>query len=89
LPRRFGFGFFNGRKCRFPRGEDGGSSFFGIRKLIPGKPCRARGGAEARGKIKPRREVSDLEEDDDPIGFSVAISMETARFVGGDRLGPS
>jgi hypothetical protein len=42
-----------------------------------------------RGKIKPRREVSDLEEDDDPIGFSAAISVETVHFVGGGRLGPS
>jgi hypothetical protein len=49
----------------------------------------ARGGAEARGKIKPRREVSDLEEEDDPIGFSAAISVETTRFVGGGGLGPS
>jgi hypothetical protein len=65
-----GFGFFDGLKLEFLRGGDGGSSFFDARKLIMGMP---------------RREVANLEEDDDPDGFGAAIIMETVRFGRGGR----
>jgi hypothetical protein len=49
----------------------------GTRKLIPGMPLRRHGGVEAR----EWREVADLEEDDDTIGFG----KDTVRFGGGGR----
>jgi hypothetical protein len=66
-----GFGFFT-----YQRGEDGGSSL-GAQKLIPSMPLHGHGGVEAR----ERREVADLEEDDDTVGFG----EETVRFGGGGR----
>jgi hypothetical protein len=75
-----GFSFFADQKRRLPPGGDGGSSFFtsSVWKLILGKPCRPYDGAEARGILKPHREVADLEEADDPVGFGTAIGIETA-----------
>jgi hypothetical protein len=76
---------FDDQKRRFPLGGDDGSSFFSVYKLISGMPRYARGDINARGKLKPRRDVTDLKEDDDPVGFGAAVCLKTVRFGGGGR----